>query len=98
MEVLTGFLRNRYGVPGLHCAPTQTLPGPSNCAVEAQAIITSVGERNWPNPVNYEIDLSYIDLIGAWAPRADFHNVYFWNSKLSRWNLESANLRNADFR
>jgi hypothetical protein len=98
MQVLTGFLRNKYRAPVDHIADIATLPGSSNCPVEVQSILTIVGERYWPNPDGYELDLSAIEISDAWVPYAKFQNVYFWYVKLADCNFAGAKLNNADFK
>jgi hypothetical protein len=98
MQVLTGFLRNRYRSPRNGTSDASTLPGESRCPVEAQVVLVIVGDRYWPVPVGYCLDLSYLELCDAWVLRSDFHDVYFWHVKLTGWNFQGANLRDADFK
>jgi hypothetical protein len=98
MQVLTGLLRNRYRAPHNGTSDASTAPGESRCPIEAQVVSVIVGDRYWPDPAGYSLDLSYLELCDAWVPRADFHNVYFWYVKFTGWNFGSANLRGADFK
>ncbi len=82
MQILTGYLRNKYRTHGEKITQASTLPGSSRCPVEVQSILTIIGERHGKNPAGYSLDLSYIKLSDAWVPRADFSNVYFWDAEL----------------
>lgn len=97
MQVLTGFLRNKYRAPAALTSGSATSPGFSSCPVEVQAILTIVGERYWPNPTGYELDLSYIDIRDVWLPAAKFQKIFFWYVNLTRCNFSGAKLNDADF-
>lgn len=99
MQVLTGFVRNKYRSPAEeHVHRSSTRPGSSKCPVEVQAVVSIVGERYWPNPDGYWLDLSYIDVHDGWVPRADFRDVFFWEVRLTGWNFQGARLCGADFK
>ena len=98
MQVLTGFLRNKYREPVAPVNEAVTSPGYSRCPVEVQAIFTILGERYWPNPGGYELDLSYVHVCDAWLPDAKFHNVYFWHVNLTGCNFSGSKLNDADFK
>jgi hypothetical protein len=98
VQVLTGFLRNRFRGPAALTAAAETSRGSSRCPVEVQAVLNIIGERYWPDADGYGIDLSYIDIADAWVPRGDFRNTFFWSARLTAWNFTQANLCDADFK
>ena len=96
MQVLTGYVRETSSSP-TSPPPAQTSPGKSTCPVDIQAILTIVGERYWPEPDDYGLDLSYSNVRGAWLPRANLSNIYFWRAYFIGVNFTNANLSGADF-
>jgi hypothetical protein len=98
MQVLTGFLRTKYRAPIDQQVDATTSPGFSNCPVEVQTILTIVGERYWPNPQGYELDLSYVHVCNAWVPDAKFQDTYFWDASLTHCNLSGTKLNGADLK
>lgn len=99
MQTLTGFLRVRHGAQSRRQAASEKIAdGFASCPVEVQAILTIIGERFWEYSHDYCLDLSYLEISDAWVPRANYSNTYFWFVTLTNWNLEGANLRDADFK
>jgi hypothetical protein len=97
MEILTGHIRHLYRQPAEQTQACIPSSGPSKCPVDAQAILTIVGDRFWPHPKHERLDLSDVHISDAWLPKADLTDAFFWNVRLRNWNLENANLTNVDF-
>jgi hypothetical protein len=93
MQILAAHIQAQFDVD-----KAETTPRPTHCPIEVQSILTIIGERYWPDLEGYRIDLSYSRITQAWMPRADFHEIYFWGSKLDNVNFQGAKLDGADFK
>jgi hypothetical protein len=99
IQLLASFVRTRDSEadmgPGLRQSDDSRR---YNCPDDVRTALTIIGNRYWPDPDGYGIELSYSKIRNAWLPSANFCQVFFWGSDFRNVFLEEAKLCGAEFR
>jgi Pentapeptide repeats (8 copies) len=98
MQIVTGHLRGEFSRYEEKPSQRDAYEAATCCPVEVQLILTIVGERYWPDPAGYAMDLSDALVTKAWVQGAKLYDIYFWNTIFDGANFDEAILDGADFK